>query len=123
MRDLAARRAAETSGRRSESLAALWLRLKGYRILARRLRTPMGEVDLVAARGKSLVFVEVKARVTLAGAAEALTPRQRGRIEHAARLFLSRNPRYASHNIRFDLMLVAPRRLPRHIVQAFDATF
>jgi putative endonuclease len=123
VRSTADRRLSEAGGRRSETLAAWWLRLKGYRILARRLKTPAGEVDLVVARGQSLVFVEVKARATLAAAAEALTPRQQGRIIQGARDFLTRNPRYGGHNIRFDLVLIAPGRLPRHIVQAFDASF
>ncbi|GGE49955.1 UPF0102 protein [Agaricicola taiwanensis] len=123
MRSAADRRLSEAGGRRSETVAAWWLRLKGYRILARRLKTPMGEVDLVVQRGQSLVFVEVKARSTLDLAAEALTPRQRERIVQAARGYLARNPHYGGHNIRFDLLLIAPGRLPRHIVQAFDASF
>jgi putative endonuclease len=123
VRSTADRRVSEAGGRRSETFAAWWLRLKGYRILARRLKTPAGEVDLVVARGQSLVFVEVKARATLAAAAEALTSRQQGRIIQGARHFLTRNPRYGGHNIRFDLVLIAPGRLPRHIVQAFDASF
>ncbi len=123
MRTAAQRRASETGGRRSETVAAWWLRLKGYRILAHRLKTPLGEIDLVAARGMSLAFVEVKARADPALAAEALMPRQKHRIEQAARLFLARNPRYGGHNIRFDLVIIAPGRLPRHITQAFDASF
>lgn len=123
MRSAAQRQSSEKTGRRGETLAAWWLRLKGYRILARRFKAPTGEIDLVALRGDSLVFVEVKARSTLDLAAQALGPRQQQRLIQGARLFLTRHPRFASHNIRFDLMLIAPRRLPRHMVQAFDAYF
>lgn len=123
MRTAAQRQSSEKAGRRGETLAAWWLRFKGYRILARRFKAPTGEIDLVVLRGDSLVFVEVKARSTLALAAEALGQRQQQRLIQGARLFLARNPRFASHTIRFDLVLIAPGRLPRHMVQAFDAYF
>ena len=113
------RREAERYGRAAESLAAIYLRLKGYRIIARDLRTPVGEIDLIACRGNVLVFVEVKARS--ADAVEVLTAAQRRRIVRAAELFIARKPGLAMMSIRFDLLLVGRRRWPRHIVAAFRA--
>lgn len=119
------RRRAEARGRVAETLAVLLLRLKGYRILARRLRLPAGEIDIVAARGRTVAFVEVKARSDLAIAVESVSPRQRRRLQGAAAQFIARAPRHAGADLRFDLMLVAPRRFgvawPRHLVDAWRA--
>lgn len=115
------RSGAERRGRRAETLAALWLRLKGYRILARRYRTPVGEVDLIARRGRALAFVEVKARRDLATALEAVGRRQRERTLRAALLFLARNPGAAECDLRFDIVVIRPRRLPHHLVDAWQA--
>ena len=116
-----ARRAAESRGRRAETLAAWFLRLKGYRILARRFRTPAGEIDLIARRGRTIAFVEVKRRATLAEAAEAVTARSRARIARAAGLWLARNPAAAELTLRFDAVLLAPRCWPCHLAGVFDA--
>ena len=117
----APRRAAERRGRRAE-LAAVWLlRAKGFRILARRYRTPVGEIDLIARRAGVVAFVEVKSRPTLAEAAEALTPAGRQRIARAASLWLARNPAAAELTLRFDAVLLAPRCWPRHMAGVFDA--
>lgn len=113
------RRIAETRGRRAELLAAAWLILKGYRILARRARTGAGEIDLVAARGRVLAFVEVKARRTAAAAAYAVTPRQQTRLARAASAWRGRRPRFAMLQPRFDLVIVRPWRPPRHLRAAF----
>ena len=91
-------------GLSAESRAAIFLIAKGYRIAARRWKTPFGEIDIVARRRRTLVFVEVKAR------------------ERAAELWLAHNPDDAQHDIRFDVILVTPGRIPRHIANAFDAT-
>ncbi len=117
-----ARRAAFRLGLAAETRAAALLLMKGYRIVARRWRSPVGEIDLVARRGGTLVFVEVKARGDLDTAAEAVTPRQRRRIIAGARYWLASHPRDAARDIRFDAVLVAPGRWPRHIPAAFDAT-
>ena len=109
-------------GLSAESRAAMLLIAKGYRIVARRWRSPFGEVDIIARRGRSLVFVEVKARDLLDDAAEAVTPRQRQRIIGAAEAWLAGHPNDAMCDIRFDAVLVAPRRMPRHIAGAFDAS-
>lgn len=114
-----ARRRAEKRGRRAEDLAALWLRLKGYRIIARRFKTPLGEIDIIAQRGRRVSLVEVKARARLTEARMAITPHQRGRIFRAAEFFLQRYPRYATMNLCFDAILVAPGRLPRHLIDAW----
>jgi putative endonuclease len=113
------RRRAETAGRRAERLAAWLLGFKGYRTLARRARTPAGEIDLVVRRGGMVVFVEVKARPSLDQAAEAIGPAARARIAGAAAAWIAAHPRFAGLDMRFDAMLFAPRRWPRHIVDAF----
>ena len=109
----------EAWGRFAESLAAWSLRLRGYRILARRFKTPLGEIDLVARRGRLLAFVEVKARTDLEQALAALSPRQRQRTARAAEVFLMRHPDYAEHTLRFDLVAVRPWRMPRHLIDAW----
>ena len=102
---------------------AVWrLRLAGYSILARRYKTRLGEIDIVARRRHALVFVEVKARERIDDAAEAVTERGRRRIVAAAELWLAQHPDDAGRNISFDVMLVAPGKMPRHIANAFDAS-
>jgi putative endonuclease len=107
-------------GLSAESRAAVYLIAKGFRIVARRFRSPVGEVDIVARRGRLLIFVEVKARNRLDDAAESLLPRQQRRIAAAAAAWLAENPDDAESHIRFDAVLVAPRRIPRHIPAAFE---
>ena len=118
----AERVAAFQTGLSAESRAAAWLLAKGYRILARRFRTPYGEIDIVARRRNLLAFVEVKARANLDDAAFAVTPRQQGRIINAAQVWLMAHPEHAEFELRFDAILIAPRRLPRHVIAAFDAS-
>ena len=103
----------------AESRAAAFLIAKGYRILARRWKSPVGEIDIVARRGRLLVFAEVKARARLDDAAEALTGRQQRRIAAAAEAWFAAHADANIHDIRFDAILVAPGRLPRHIQAAF----
>jgi putative endonuclease len=117
-----ARARAFRTGLSAESRAAAFLIAKGYRILARRFRTPHGEIDLVARRRNLIAFVEVKARENLDDAAYAVTPRQQARIIAAAQIWLMAHPEHDSYDLRFDAMLVAPRRLPRHVMAAFDAS-
>ncbi len=115
------RRRAYRLGLDAETLVAWMLRLRGFRILAVRYRTPVGEVDLVARRGRLLLFVEVKARRSLEAGADAVPPGARRRILAAADQFVARHPRLAGHHRRFDIALVAPRRLPVFLTDAFDA--
>jgi len=114
--------AAFRTGISAEARAAAYLMAKGYRILAKRFRTPHGEIDLVARRRNVVVFVEVKARATLDEAAYAVTPRQQRRIIDAAQGWLVAHPEHAEFDLRFDAMLIAPKRLPRHLLAAFDAS-
>ncbi len=106
----------------AESRAAALLIAKGFRILARRWRSPVGEIDIVARRRQLLVFVEVKARENLDDAAWSVTERQRMRIIAAAEAWLAQYPDQSIRDIRFDAMLVAPGRIPRHLPAAFDAS-
>lgn len=116
------RQIAFRTGISAESRAAVLLIAKGFRILARRYRTPVGEIDIVARRRRLLVFVEVKARERLDDAAWSVTDRQRARIVAAAEAWLAANSAHAIEDIRFDAVLVVPGQLPRHIPAAFDAT-
>lgn len=109
------REAAEHHGRRAEMLAAWWLCLKGYRLRGRRVRNSKGEIDLVMQRGKTLIFVEVKARASLRDAQEALTLRGLARMRAASRVALGRFDKKARLNHRFDAVLIAPWHFPRHI--------
>jgi putative endonuclease len=113
MRD---RRVAEKRGRRAETLAALWLTLRGWRIVARRRRMHMIEVDIIARRGDILAVVEVKRRATMDAAICALTPSAVARLHRAAhQLAAEANQRGGPVSARVDLIALAPRRWPRHI--------
>ena len=114
--------AAFRTGLSAEIRAAAYLMAKGYRILAKRFRTPYGEIDLVARRRNLIAFIEVKARATLDDAAFAVTPRQQQRIINAAQVWLMTHPEHAEFDLRFDAVLIAPRSLPRHLLAAFDTS-
>lgn len=106
----------------SEELAALCLRLKGYRILAHRLRTPVGEIDLLVKRGKTVVIVEVKQRPDFDAGASAISPRQQKRLCDAARFVLAGRPELRNHSVRFDALLINRWGWPRHIANAWSAS-
>ena len=110
-------------GHAAERRCALLLRLKGWRILARRYRTPVGEINLIAKRGKIVAAIEIKARQTLMEALEAVTPHQRRRIERAAEAFLSQHPKWRNLGFRFDVMAVTPRHWPKHVTDAWRPDF
>ncbi len=114
------RQAAVRTGISAESRAAALLVAKGFRILSRRWKSPVGEIDIVARRRTLLVFVEVKARNNLDEAAESVTPRQRQRIAAAAEAWLATYPDESIRDIRFDAMLVAPGRMPKHLPGALE---
>ena len=114
------RQRAYRRGRRGEWLAALYLMAKGYRILERNYRCGAGEIDLVARRGRTLVFVEVKVRGSVEAAVEAVGGRARRRIAAAARVWLALQTGYDAFTWRFDILALRPRRLPVHLVSAFD---
>ncbi|GBD44662.1 hypothetical protein HRbin40_02152 [bacterium HR40] len=107
------------AGLLAEALAALVLRLKGFRILARRYATRLGEIDIVAERRGLVVFVEVKRRARHAEALLALRPQQRRRIERAARQFLVERPQLATSAVRFDVVSFDRFGLPRHLPDAW----
>ena len=107
-------------GHRGEWLAALAMMLKGYRILERRYRTGLGEIDLIARRGDTVAIVEVKVRPTLVQAMEAIQRLSERRIEAAADLWLSRQPDHARLSLRFDMVAVIPRRWPVHVENIFQ---
>ena len=115
------RQIAFRTGISAESRAAMFLVAKGFRILARRWKSPVGEIDIIARRRTLLVFVEVKARERFYDAAWSVTDRQRLRIAAAAEAWLARYADSRIRDIRFDAILVAPGRIPRHITSAFEA--
>ncbi|WP_428032197.1 YraN family protein [Ancylobacter sp.] len=117
----ARRQAAFTRGMAAEAAAAALFEAEGFAILHRRVRTPRGEIDLVARRADLLVFIEVKARASLRSAAESILARQRRRIVGAAEIFLSRHPELAGLDMRLDVVLVAPGARPLHLPGAFEA--
>ena len=114
-----ARLKAYRKGRWAELAASVWLLLKGYRVLARSYRTPVGEVDLILRKGNLVVFAEVKARSSLELAQSAIGRRQRQRIRQAAEIFLQRHASLSSCDCRFDAVLITPKSLPRHIRDAW----
>jgi putative endonuclease len=115
------RQRAQRRGRLAELLCRWHLRLRGWRILAVDWRCPSGEIDILARRGGMLAAIEVKTRGDLATAAGAVLPRQQRRIARALSAFLSGRPDLAGLALRFDVMLLAPRRLPRHLPDAWRA--
>lgn len=108
-------------GLRAEWLATWFLRLRGWRIIAQRWRCPHGEIDLIAARGKQLAFIEVKARKTHEEGLYAIRAYQRARIARSAASWLATHSFYAAHQMRFDLVVVAGLWHIRHVPNAFDA--
>jgi len=108
------------TGLYAERLAEFALLLKGWRMVARRYKTYLGEIDLVAKRGRTLAFVEVKWRGDNDTAAEAIHTKNRERVKNASALYLQKHPEYADMNIRFDAVLMAPKSWPRHIARAWE---
>ena len=115
----ARRQKAERRGRFAEWIAAFWLMLKGYRILALRHRTPLGEIDIIARRGDLVAFIEVKARRDTALAIDAVSASAQTRIRAASELWLGRRADAARLSLRYDIIAVLPFRLPRHFADAF----
>ncbi|CUX18478.1 YraN family protein [Agrobacterium genomosp. 13] len=113
------RREAERRGHAAEYWAALYLLLRGYRILAIRYRTRLGEIDLIARKKDVVAIVEVKARSSAEGAVDAVGWRSQQRIRAAADLWLSRRRDAGRFSLRFDIVAVLPRRLPQHFIDAF----
>ncbi len=106
-------------GLRAETVCVWWLRARGYRVLARRFKARVGEIDIIARRGRLLAMIEVKARKHGDMAQAVPSMRQRRRIARAAEAFVARSPRLAGCDIRFNLMVARPWRLPRHLADAW----
>ena len=113
------RELAERQGRRGEGFAAWWLRLQGWRIVASRVKTPRGEVDLIARRGRTVLFLEVKWRSTVIERDRAIDAYRLRRVAAAVEAIAHRYMRDGD-NPRIDVLLLAPRRWPRHIVNAWQ---
>lgn len=112
------RRASERGGRRAEALAALWLQLKGWSVIGRRVRTARGEVDLVARRGRVLAFVEVKRRASVEQASQSLDAYRLRRVAAAAEALQARYAR-PGDDIRIDAIFIVPGRFPRHLANVW----
>jgi len=117
---LLSRRKAYQKGLWGEWVAFFFLKIKGYRFLAHRLKTPFGEIDLLFRQGQTLVVVEVKVRSTLSQGLEALTGGARKRLKNAVLFFLTRHLEYGYLNIRFDVIVVRPWRFPKHFSHLFS---
>jgi len=115
------KRRAYRRGWRAETIAAHYLRLKGYRIVARRFKTRLGEIDLIARRRSLIAIVEVKARSTLMQAHESVTKTAQRRIEAAADLWFARQHGLEQYSLRFDLIVIRPWRWPHHIKSFFTS--
>lgn len=105
----------------AEKFAAVWLFFKGYSVLARRYKCPLGEIDLIVKRGKTIAFVEVKYRQSLADAAFSISDHQKQRIVRSANFWLQANSQQVYETLTMDVILLAPLRLPQHIQNAFEA--
>ena len=105
---------AHAKGLYAESLAVISLRVRGYKILKKRYKTSFGEIDIIAARKNTLIFVEVKARKNKGDALEAVIPRAQRRIADTAAMFLAKHPEYQNYDMRFDVISVCPASLPIH---------
>jgi putative endonuclease len=117
------RHRAERRGRLAETLCRWHLRLRGWRIVASGWRCPSGEIDILARRRHVLAVIEVKFRDDFAAGVYAVLPRQRRRVARAAEAFLVSRPDLAGLDLRFDVMVVAPRHLPRHVRDAWRTDF
>ena len=114
------RNAALAFGLNAETIAALWLRLKFYKILERRYRIREGEIDIIAARGATIAFVEVKARPSMDEAVISISAQKRRRMSRAAHHWLATHPWAVNRILRGDALFIAPHRLPRHVPAAVE---
>lgn len=112
-------KSSHNKGLAAETLAALYLRLKGYRIMERRYRAHLGEIDIIAKRYGVLAFIEVKFRRSHEEAAEAVDRINQSRVRKAAELYLAKHTEYTVFETRFDALVMVPGRMPRHIENAF----
>lgn len=118
-----ARQKAHRRGQWAEMFCCAILICRGYKILARRFRCPVGEIDIIAQRGATVAIVEVKARDTFEAGLHAVLPAQRRRLARATEWFIATRPQFTTFTVRFDIMLFTPRRWPYHIVNAWQIDF
>lgn len=118
-RDAASRKKAYSLGRKGEFLAAFYLRLKGYQILTRRYKTPVGEVDLIVRKKNTIAFIEVKARARYEDGVEAITYKQQRRCIRAAKYFIATRPEFSEFDLRFDAIIVLPGLSLKHLKGAW----
>ncbi len=119
-RDPSTRRSAERKGHKGETIAVIWLMLKGYRIVARRYKTKIGEVDIIARKRDVVAMVEVKARNSVGEAMDAVDRTTMRRIEAAGDIWLAKQRDFARLSVRYDLVAILPRKLPVHVKRLFD---
>ena len=119
-RDPSKRRSAERKGHKGETIAVILLMLKGYRIVARRYKTRLGEVDIIARKRDLIAMVEVKARNTLGEAMDAVDRTAMRRIEAAGDIWLAKQRDFARLSVRYDLVAIMPRKWPVHVKRLFD---
>jgi putative endonuclease len=105
----------------AEYAALAYLTLKGYRLVAMRYKTKLGEIDLIMRRGRTLAFIEVKARPSHADAAHAIHAKNQSRVMQAAQMFRIQHPTYHDYEVRFDALLIAWYKWPQHLVHAFGS--
>lgn len=117
------RQRAFSRGHHAETLAALYLMLKGYRIVERRYRTKLGEIDIIARRFSQILIVEVKARSEIETAMHAVSATSQRRIEAAADLWLARQKNWSKLSLRFDVIITQPWRWPKHYPAYFTARY
>ena len=113
------RQSAEKRGHMAEYIAALYLFAKGYRILSLRYKTALGEIDIVAKRSDSIVFIEVKRRAGYSQAIDAVNYHSQQRIRSASDLWMARHPNAQRYSTRYDIIAIRPLALPRHVINAF----
>jgi putative endonuclease len=106
----------------AEYAALFYLMCKGYRLVTMRYKTKLGEIDLIMRRGKTIAFIEVKARANREDAAHAIHTKNQSRVMQAAQMFLTNHPAYANYQVRFDAVLIAWYKRPHHLVHAFGAS-
>ncbi len=119
-RDPSTRRSAERKGHKGETIAVIWLMLKGYRIVARRYKTKIGEVDIIARKRDVVAMVEVKARNSVGEAMDAVDRTTMRRIEAAGDIWLAKQRDFARLSVRYDLVAILPRKWPVHVKRLFD---
>lgn len=112
------RQARERRGRWAETIAAAYLRFKGFRILDKRFKVPSGEIDIIAMKGRRIAFIEVKARTDLEACEASITPKLRARVRRAADIWMGKHEAHGGCDMSFDIIFIRPRRWPVYLKDA-----